>query len=100
MGKASRAKRPMGAREARRRELYAQVDRAEVQAGEAVVKSRLVTDVERLAQAWQIREQADRDVRGLVATLRASGVTWDAIGTATGISKQLAIYRWKQPKRA
>ena len=60
----------------------------------AVRHSRELREVQALRECWDARQAADTEARTLVDALRAGGVSWSAIGRATGVSAQGAMYRW------
>lgn len=51
-------------------------------------------DVDELSDLVQLQKRLDQVVLDAVQGLRASGVTWDQIGEATGTTRQAAIQKW------
>lgn len=51
-------------------------------------------DLRRLAALATRRDDVDAGIAALIATLRAAGASWTAIGTALGITRQGAQQRY------
>lgn len=51
-------------------------------------------DPEELAQLLALAHYVDQVAAVAVAGLRANGYTWEAIGRATGTTRQAALMRW------
>lgn len=54
-------------------------------------------NVEDLAALGHLRDAVDVAMQTAVDGLRATGVTWDEIGAATGTTRQAAIKKWNHP---
>ena len=52
------------------------------------------SDEEELSALVQLEHLVDKAILDAVKGMRAAGVTWDAIGTATGTTRQGAQQRW------
>lgn len=57
-------------------------------------------DVDDFAQLVKCKAELDLAVQVAVAGLRASGVTWQEIGAATGTSHSAAMQKWASKARA
>jgi hypothetical protein len=51
-------------------------------------------DPEILPELVKLRGEVDRCIYAAVAGQRAAGITWEAIGTATGTTRQAALMKW------
>lgn len=51
-------------------------------------------DVEDFAVLANIHQELEIALAGSVDGLRASGHTWEAIGAATGVTRQAALMKW------
>lgn len=54
-------------------------------------------DAEDLTELVALRHDLDAAIENAVQQLRASGITWQSIGDATGTTRQAAIMKWSRP---
>jgi len=59
--------------------------------------ARDATHIRRIIAANEALSAADEELRAAVASARAAGDTWDAIGVALGTSRQAAYQRFGKP---
>ena len=54
-------------------------------------------DPEDLTELVALRHELDTAIERAVLDQRASGITWQSIGDATGTTRQAAIMKWRKP---
>lgn len=57
-------------------------------------------DPEHLAQLVELHRALDEAVKDAVDAQRASGITWQSIGEATGTTRQAALMKWARKEPA